>query len=85
VTEYEARVAKLARLTEIATAIVDDAQTPWKVRFEAVFDDGIAQEVSDLGFVIEYYDPDTSDEEDVLAYVNALVAKSTCLQRAVKS
>src|SRR4051812_31636023 len=46
----------------------------WEDKYDLIFKDYSPRQLSCiLGRYIEYYDPDTSYEEDLTAYVNALV------------
>jgi hypothetical protein len=47
----------------------------WKYKYDMIFQigkDHIYSELDSLGIRLDYYDPDTTYEEDVTAFVNAL-------------
>jgi hypothetical protein len=44
----------------------------WEVKYRLVFGLHISMQIRDAGFEFTYYDPDTSYEEDVEAYMCAL-------------
>lgn len=46
----------------------------WEVKFELIFSENIADQIYSI-IQLDYYDPDTSYEEDVRAFVNALNEK----------
>lgn len=71
------RIALLKDLSERVQRIIslppDEAHgdcDEWEIKYELVFD--VAREVRELGYDIEYYDPDATYEEDVRAYATAL-------------
>lgn len=55
--------------------VLDDDELEWKQKYDLVFQTHrhkIEPALEDAGLNLEYYDPDTSYEEDVRAYVYAL-------------
>lgn len=76
VFEKEYKLIRLAEKAERIVKLADlDADPDWEIVYDLIFTK-IAPEVRELGFSLEYYDPDTSYEEDARAYVQALVAKA---------
>jgi len=73
--------------------LIDDAinitasGADWEVIYDLVFNLGIGKEIRELGLSLDYYDPDTdtSYEEDVLAYVNALKSLRRELEKIAAS
>lgn len=59
-------------LDEAKRIIVSTAS--WEIKYDLIFSEAISKRVSQL-IRLEYYDPDTSYEEDVRAYVDALENK----------
>ena len=82
------RIQDLINHTNYLSSIVQVAQLEdnyacWEVAYNLVFsDDGskrIRQMLNELNLSFDYYDPDTSYKEDVLAYTNALSEFTTTL------
>lgn len=73
------RTQQITRLSELLAdlnKIADNAQTydQWELVYDRVFGESrtISKIIDDLGYRrIEYYDPDSSYEEDVKAYLSA--------------
>lgn len=63
-------------LVALAKNIVETDSLMWEEKYEAVFSSRISKRIQVLGFSPDYYDPDTTYEEDVTAYVNAIGAKA---------
>lgn len=74
VSQFDSMVQALAEVVETARK-TDDEQT-WKLAFDLVFSDNGAGRVrrilEALGLELTYHDPDTSYEEDAVAFVGAL-------------
>lgn len=45
------------------------SEASWETKFDLIFD--LAAEIAALGFTVEYYDPDTTYEEDTSACFEA--------------
>lgn len=73
-------ITKFLYIADQADRVVA-ADIPWKTKFSFVFSDAIAGAVRDIGIQVDWYDPDTSYEEDVMAYVNALREKADELRK----
>jgi hypothetical protein len=63
----------------IAAATEDNDPVSWEKAYNAIFSDRVSKRVYELlrriGSSMDYYDPDTSYEEDVRAFASALSAK----------
>lgn len=61
----------------------DEAEKMWDTNFSLVFSDHISHRVrfllDEMNMSMDYYDPDTSYEEDVCAYADALNQKAKTL------
>ena len=66
-----------------------DAQDPWEVAYNLVFSDAISREVYTtlraMGQRLDYYAPDTSYEEDVQAFANAVSDKFSVLEQLLEN
>ena len=58
------------------------SEVPAQTKYELIFSDDLSRSLGHL-FKLDYYDPDTSYEEDVQAYVTALRAKCSELRQIV--
>jgi hypothetical protein len=74
-------IEELANLSEfvqsvIAAAIADDSEESWEKAYDAVFSDAVSIRIffifNALGMGLDYYDPDTTYEEDVRAFASAV-------------
>jgi maltooligosyltrehalose synthase len=67
-------LAHILWLIDIAQAIAYcNRITCWKEKYDYIFDMKIGKCIRDAGYNFDWYDPDCSYEDDVRAYVNALV------------
>ena len=75
--------AALCELNRSVQAIIEAARVneskaddPWELAFSHVFNASVSGRIADLckfaNLKLEYYDPDTTYEEDVRAYADAL-------------
>lgn len=72
----------------VADTLTADATTghrdPWEATYEVVFSSEVSKRVyvalSDMGQRLDYYDPDSSYEDDVLAFASAVQSKISDLQ-----
>jgi hypothetical protein len=68
-----------------ANAIVEADDLTWDEKYDLIFCDELSGKCFDiakkLDNKIEYYDPDTTYEEDVMAFVEAIRAYDTKYQR----
>lgn len=60
----------IIELSQMATSIVA-SEASWETKYEIIFND-ISNAVEEADSRIEYYDPDSSYEDDVRAFVSAL-------------
>lgn len=51
-----------------------DSTLPWETKYDLIFSEFISRRISSI-IHLDYYDPDTSYQEDVTAFVNALNEK----------
>lgn len=69
-------LAKLRQILGVAEDIVRAEEFTWENRYDLIFSNQIARQVSNLfhasPIVFDYYDPDSSYEDDVTAFVDAL-------------
>jgi hypothetical protein len=61
---------KLRKLNEKANIIYNDSFLTWNEKYDQIFSEKISRKVFDL-IRLDYYDPDTSYEEDVRAFMSA--------------
>lgn len=64
---------KMYELSEIyfkAKAIVE-SDFSWEVKYDLIFNEEVSRKFSSIARGFDYYDPDTSYEEDVMAWYNA--------------
>jgi hypothetical protein len=73
---------ELKSLYEIAKKVVESTAT-WEVKFDLIFSKDLSAKVFSLT-KIEYYDPDTSYEEDVMAFMQAFDEKMKSLGNLVE-
>jgi len=73
-------------LVSDAERIRDDHNLSWETKYDLIFSNSISGEIRELDEIhIDYCDPDTTYQEDVNAYVNALVDKGRELRPLVKN
>lgn len=71
------RIRALIRMAKQAEAVVEDEAMDWESKYDFIFNPEFSVYIRDtLNFRLDYYDPDTSEEEDVRAYVRALREKA---------
>ena len=58
-------------LADAARAIAR-SDASWETKYDLIFSDEISGAIRQMNMAPDYYDPDTSYEEDVLAYIKAL-------------
>lgn len=62
---------KLLKLHRKANEIYNNDRFSWEKKFDKIFSDKISVKINSL-IRLDYYDPDTTYEEDVSAYIAAL-------------
>ena len=60
------KYAKRKKIYERAKRIID-SDLPWEDKYDMIFSEEISRK-----FSLDYYDPDTSYQEDVMAFMGAL-------------
>ena len=63
-------IQKLQKLNKKANEIYDDDELTWEEKYDLIFSEKLSRKVHAL-ITLDYYDPDTSYEEDVSAFVSA--------------
>ena len=66
---------KYMKMFKELSGIVEDDRFGWDRKFEFCFDSGLYHEMQEL-YNVDYYDPDISSKEDVMAFY--LATKSMC-------
>ena len=61
---------KLEKLNKKANDIYNDTLLSWEEKYDLIFSNEISKKVFSL-IHLGYYDPDTSYQEDVRAFINA--------------
>lgn len=65
------KIKELSKLIDEAE-IVFNSTADWSIKYDAIFAMNIWKQIREAGFDFEWYDPDTSYEEDVTYYFRAL-------------
>lgn len=66
------RIKKFKKLAKKAIKIRDNKYIPGAQKYNLMFFDGLRDEIEKTGIRIKWHDPDSTYEEDVRAYVNAV-------------
>ena len=66
-----------------AASAIASSPAEWETKYDLIFSDAISGRIRDLGMAPDYYDPDTSYEEDVMAYVAAHKTKADQMRLAL--
>lgn len=78
----------LAELRQLAATVeqIVGSTADWKTKYDLVFSDNVCvrirQLLDELGCSLNYYDPDTTYEEDLRAYADALKEKMVQINAA---
>lgn len=76
---------ELASLNEKVQKLVTQDDVDWELKFDLIFSPEVSRRIfqlfSELNVSFDYYDPDTSYEEDVQALANALEEKMQELKK----
>jgi hypothetical protein len=72
---------QFVRLAREAQRICD-TDASWETKYDLIFSEDISTRMRDI-LDVEYYDPDTSYQEDVRAFCAAMTAKADDLERAL--
>lgn len=73
-------IVNLIHLIERAERIFQ-SDADWEMKYDTIFGMRIWQRLGEAGYHVEWCDPDTTYEEDVTAYVNALTEYKGRLQK----
>lgn len=76
------RITRFLELAQQAIAI-RDSEASWETKYELIFSEEISVAIRNSGIIVDYYDPDTSYEEDAKAFVDAIQEKATELQKVI--
>ena len=71
------RIKHLLEIFEMMEAIID-SDLDWEQKYDLIFSEDISISISKLNLLQDYYDPDSSYKDDVLAYYNAV---KDCVER----
>lgn len=77
------KIKAFIALAERAVTIRDVDIDDWRMKYDLIFSEEISGAIAATGFSLDYYDPDTSYEEDVRAYVDAVERKANHLRKVV--
>lgn len=66
-------ISRVMELIEEAEAIINNPNLSWRLKYGTIFGMNISGYLRDLGYRIEWNDPDTTHQEDVEAYMQALI------------
>lgn len=81
ILETHHKFVELARLA----AKVAESDADWKTKYQTIFSDEISKTMFTTGLAPDYYDPDTSYKEDVLAFVDAMNAKADEIEKILNA
>ena len=76
---------EFVRLAKVASKISDSSDTSWELKYELIFSEEISVAIRNTGVSFEYYDPDTTYEEDVRAYVNSVNEKADEIEKVLEA
>ncbi len=68
------KILEELRDLQIQVNEIFNSEVSWEVKYDLIFSEQISQRVFTL-IKLDYYDPDTSYQEDVTAFVNAFNEK----------
>lgn len=77
------QIKKFIKLTNLAQKIMN-SEADWETKYDLIFSDMIIVKINKTGIGVDWYDPDTTYEADVRAYVDALVEKATELTKILE-
>ncbi len=64
-------ISEILQIIEKANQVYN-SEADWLLKYDLIFSDSISCNIFNLGLRFDYYDPDSSYEEDVRAYITAL-------------
>lgn len=76
---------KARRFIELArkASQIANSDASWQTKYDLIFSSDISEKIKKTEVSCPYYDPDTSYEEDVLAYVSVVNEKADELEKAM--
>lgn len=77
-------MAEFVHLVELAQFISRSDKLTWEEKFDLIFSDRISGAIHRTGIEFEYYNPDTTHQEDVCAYIKAVSSKADRLSAVLK-
>ena len=72
---------EFVRLADQALAI-RNSDASWETKYNLIFSNEISRAIQDTGIEFDYCDPDTTYEEDVRAFVDAVEARAVEVRKA---
>ena len=69
------------KLADLADSICWSNSIGWKTKYNFIFSKEMSKQIEETGISFDYYNPDTSYEEDVTAYVIAITEKADELRK----
>jgi hypothetical protein len=78
------KIKEFVKLADEIRKIHDHEGALWETKYNLIFSDDLSGRIASLGISLtDYWDPDTSYEEDVKAYVQAVMVKADELRGLV--
>ena len=77
------KMKKFVSLGKFVEKTTNSEHIEWDEKFQIIFREGIQIKINDL-FRIEYSDPDRGYEEDVRAFADAVVEKSSRIKKMLE-
>lgn len=79
------KIQELRTLNNKVQRLTNEENVDWDLKYDMIFSENISRKVfsllKELGSPLDYYDPDTSEEEDVKAFSDALKEKMEELEK----
>ena len=79
------RMHRFTELAREAEAIANSDSDDWRLKYDLIFSFSIRGQIDVTRISVDWCDPDSSYEEDVRTYVEALVSKATEVEALLKS
>lgn len=70
-SELTKKATKFIELAKKLRNLVDDEHVSWELKYDILFSN-LKEDIKKTGFKVDYYDPDTSYEDDVRAFNDAV-------------
>lgn len=81
-------IQEFIKLNNKIQTILHEKNIDWEFKYDMIFSENISRKVfsllKELGTPLDYYDPDTSYAEDVIAFANAVEQKVKNLDQIKK-